>query len=58
VTLQYSSFEIAMTSFLVLIDSGSRYEVHHPSGISHFLEKLAFAVSDRQQVPVVSVHLS
>lgn len=27
----------------VLIDSGSRYEVYHPSGISHFLEKLAFA---------------
>ncbi|KAK7095091.1 mitochondrial-processing peptidase subunit alpha-like [Littorina saxatilis] len=26
----------------VLIDSGSRYEVAHPSGISHFLEKLAF----------------
>ncbi|OXU19162.1 hypothetical protein TSAR_014823 [Trichomalopsis sarcophagae] len=26
----------------VLIDSGSRYEVAYPSGISHFLEKLAF----------------
>lgn len=26
----------------VVIDSGSRYEVAHPSGISHFLEKLAF----------------
>merc|ERR1712038_13500 len=26
----------------VLIDSGSRYEVNYPSGISHFLEKLAF----------------
>ena len=26
----------------VVIDSGSRYEVSHPSGISHFLEKLAF----------------
>lgn len=26
----------------VLIDSGSRYEVLYPSGISHFLEKLAF----------------
>lgn len=26
----------------VIIDSGSRYEVHYPSGISHFLEKLAF----------------
>jgi len=28
----------------VLIDSGSRYEVLYPSGISHFLEKLAFQV--------------
>lgn len=26
----------------VLLDSGSRYEVSYPSGISHFLEKLAF----------------
>ena len=31
--------------FAVLIDSGSRYEVAHPSGVSHFLEKLAFGVS-------------
>ena len=28
----------------MLIDSGSRYEVLYPSGISHFLEKLAFQV--------------
>lgn len=28
----------------VVIDSGSRYEVAYPSGISHFLEKLAFRV--------------
>lgn len=28
----------------VVIDSGSRYEVAYPSGISHFLEKLAFNV--------------
>ncbi|XP_012528238.2 mitochondrial-processing peptidase subunit alpha isoform X2 [Monomorium pharaonis] len=27
----------------VLIDSGPRYEVTYPSGISHFLEKLAFS---------------
>ncbi|XP_060569343.1 mitochondrial-processing peptidase subunit alpha-like [Ruditapes philippinarum] len=27
----------------VLIDSGSRYEVNYPSGINHFLEKLAFS---------------
>ena len=26
----------------VCIDSGSRYEVAYPSGVSHFLEKLAF----------------
>ena len=26
----------------VAIDSGSRYEVAFPSGISHYLEKLAF----------------
>lgn len=30
--------------FLVIIDSGSRYEVAYPSGVSHFLEKLAFNV--------------
>lgn len=29
----------------VVIDSGSRYEVSYPSGISHFLEKLAFNVN-------------
>ena len=29
----------------VVIDSGSRYEVAYPSGISHFLEKIAFGVS-------------
>ena len=29
----------------VLVDSGSRYEVNYPSGINHFLEKLAFCVS-------------
>jgi processing peptidase subunit alpha len=27
----------------VLVDSGSRYEVSYPSGVSHFLEKLAFS---------------
>lgn len=30
---------------LVLINSGSRYEAKYPSGIAHFLEKLAFSVS-------------
>ncbi|XP_049527652.1 mitochondrial-processing peptidase subunit alpha [Dermacentor silvarum] len=29
----------------VVIDSGSRYEAPYPSGVSHFLEKLAFNVS-------------
>ena len=28
----------------VVIDSGSRYEAAYPSGVSHFLEKVAFAV--------------
>lgn len=31
--------------FAVVIDSGPRYEVAYPSGVSHFLEKLAFNVS-------------
>lgn len=30
----------------VVIDSGPRYEVAYPSGVSHFLEKLAFHVRD------------
>lgn len=30
---------------LVLVNSGSRYEAKYPSGIAHFLEKLAFSVS-------------
>lgn len=29
----------------IVIDSGPRYEVAYPSGVSHFLEKLAFNVS-------------
>ncbi|TRY63141.1 hypothetical protein TCAL_00342 [Tigriopus californicus] len=33
----------------VCIDSGSRYEVAYPSGISHFLEKLAFASTQKFQ---------
>lgn len=36
---------ITIIYFLVLIDSGPRFEVAYPSGISHFLEKLAFNVS-------------
>lgn len=31
----------------VLIDSGSRYETEHKSGISHFLEKLAFSSTEK-----------
>lgn len=30
---------------LVLVNSGSRHEAKYPSGIAHFLEKLAFSVS-------------
>lgn len=37
----------------VLIDSGPRFEVAYPSGISHFLEKLAFNVST-----VIKIELS
>lgn len=33
-----------MFAFTVVIDSGPRYEVAYPSGVSHFLEKLAFHV--------------
>lgn len=31
--------------FLVAINSGCRFEVAYPSGVNHFLEKLAFSVS-------------
>ena len=31
----------------VCIDSGSRYEVAYPSGVSHFLEKLAFGATSK-----------
>jgi processing peptidase subunit alpha len=31
----------------VCVDSGSRYEVAFPSGVSHFLEKLAFGATDK-----------
>ena len=31
----------------VIIDSGSRYEVAYPSGVSHFLEKLAFGATEK-----------
>jgi len=28
-----------------MVDAGSRYEVEYTSGVSHFLQKLAFQVS-------------
>jgi len=31
----------------VIVDSGSRYEVAHPSGVCHYLEKLAFGATDK-----------
>jgi len=40
----FLSYAVA-SCFAVLIDSGSRFEVLYPSGVSHFLEKLAFQVS-------------
>ena len=30
---------------LVLVDAGSRYELDYISGVSHFLQRLAFQVS-------------
>lgn len=38
------AFNNLILCFTVLLDSGPRYEVAYPSGISHFLEKLAFGV--------------
>lgn len=35
--------------FLVLVNSGSRHEAKYPSGIAHFIEKLAFSVSKRSK---------
>ena len=31
----------------VCIDSGARYEVGYPSGVSHFLEKIAFSSTSK-----------
>lgn len=39
-----------LSLFSVVIDSGPRYEVAFPSGVSHFLEKLAFHVSTRVSI--------
>ncbi|CAH1787055.1 unnamed protein product [Owenia fusiformis] len=33
----------------VVIDSGSRYEVNYPSGVSHFIEKLAFGATSNYE---------
>lgn len=44
---------IIISIITVVIDSGSRYEVDFPSGINHFLEKLAFSstsdISDKDK---------
>ena len=47
ITLSSSAYSSEWLLFwiAVLLDSGSRYEVLYPSGVSHFLEKLAFKVS-------------
>lgn len=42
----------------VVIDSGPRYEVAYPSGVSHFLEKLAFHVSFSRSRRLIFNHLS
>lgn len=39
--------------FLVLINAGSRFEASYPSGISHFLEKLAFNVSNKNKFVLI-----
>ena len=31
----------------VCVDSGSRYEIAYPSGVSHFLEKIAFGATEK-----------
>lgn len=36
---------LSFSHISVVIDSGPRYEIAYPSGVSHFLEKLAFHVS-------------
>ena len=33
----------------MFVDAGSRYEVDHTSGVSHFLQKLAFQVCEREK---------
>lgn len=38
---------VFLSFFLVLVNSGSRHETKYPSGIAHFIEKLAFSVSKR-----------
>ena len=45
ISLVYNRTNHCFCILAVVIDSGSRYEVNFPSGISHFLEKLAFSVS-------------
>lgn len=41
----------------LVIDSGPRYEVTYPGGVSHFLEKLAFNVSYAQNMYIFpSIH--
>ena len=43
---QKSQCSLIRISFLaVFVDAGSRYEVNHTSGVTHFLHKLAFQVS-------------
>ena len=38
---------IFKNSIGVCIDSGARYEVGYPSGVSHFLEKIAFSSTSK-----------
>ena len=45
-------------SYSVLIDAGSRYEVDHPSGLSHVIEKMGFKVRTNILVAQLVTNLS
>ena len=48
IVVEYKNYKLKLFfSTGVCIDSGARYEVAYPSGVSHFLEKLAFGVTSK-----------
>lgn len=48
ITIPMKSFESA--TVMVMVGAGSRYEVEKNSGISHFLEHMAFKGTKKDQV--------